>query len=52
MTWGWRKFASYAYVVGWFQDSVDFNPGPEEDFHTSWGDEDAFIARYRPDGIW
>ena len=34
------------YVIGWFEDSVDFVPGPDVDVHTSHGLEDAFLSKF------
>ena len=40
------------YVAGDFRDTVDFNPGPGEDEHTSHGYDDAFLSKFPPDGNW
>jgi hypothetical protein len=40
------------YTVGAFQLTVDFNPGPGVDEHTSNGDRDVFLTKYLPDGSW
>ncbi len=37
------------YVSGWFQGSVDFDPGPGEDIHTS-ADGDVFISKFDSSG--
>jgi hypothetical protein len=39
-----------AYVTGEFRGSVDFDPGPGEDFHTSKGDRDAFLVKFDQEG--
>jgi hypothetical protein len=41
-----------AYACGWFTESVDFDPGPGMDWHSSNGITDAFIVKYPPDGNW
>jgi len=41
-----------AYVTGNFQGTVDFDPGPGEDNHTSNGSFDAFLSKFLPDGSW
>jgi hypothetical protein len=38
------------YVAGYFQDTVDFNPGPGTDNHTSNGDLDAFVSKFSKQG--
>ena len=42
------------YVTGFFQDTVDFNPAAEEDFHTSNGQFDAFLSKLDSNGnyVW
>jgi hypothetical protein len=40
------------YVTGRFNGTVDFDPGPGIDEHTSSGLEDAYICRFLPDGYW
>ncbi len=37
-------------LVGYFHDTVDFNPGPGVDEHTSNGAEDVFVTKLGPDG--
>jgi len=44
--------AGNAYVAGEFQQTVDFNPGSGEDWHTSVQDEDAFLIKVLPNGGW
>jgi len=39
-------------VAGFFWDTVDFNPGPGVDEHTSNGEYDAFLSKFPPDGCW
>jgi hypothetical protein len=34
------------YVVGNFDSVVDFDPGPNQDFHTGYGGGDAYLAKY------
>jgi hypothetical protein len=41
-----------AYVVGWFNYTADFDPGPSIDLHTSNGEWDAFLSKFPPDGNW
>ncbi len=36
------------YVTGGFSDAVDFNPGPDTDFHGSAGNSDIFISKFSP----
>jgi len=38
------------YVAGNFQRTVDFDPGPGQDLHTSLGGDDIFISRLAADG--
>ena len=40
------------YVVGWFQDTVDFDPGPGTDIKTSMGSYDGFISKYDAAGAY
>jgi len=40
------------YVTGYFYGSVDFDPGPGEDWHTSTGDTDIYLSKFPPDGNW
>ena len=47
------------YIGGYFENTVDFDPGPGEDNHSSSGpfpyqDPDAFLSKFDPDGnfIW
>jgi hypothetical protein len=41
-----------AYVTGCFEETVDFDPGPGVDNHTSNGYYDAFLSKFPPDGNW
>jgi len=41
-----------AFVTGGFLDTVDFNPGPGADWHTSNGHHDIFLSKFPPDGYW
>ncbi|MCX6647718.1 MAG: hypothetical protein NTY09_15360 [bacterium] len=38
------------YATGWFFNSVDFDPGDYEDFHSVIGSLDVFLVRYKQDG--
>jgi len=38
------------FVTGFFSDTVDFDPGPGEDNHTSNGDDDIFLSRFDSSG--
>jgi hypothetical protein len=59
-TWGglgWDKGANCAvdnsgniYVTGYFEDLVDFDPGPGIDEHTSNGAEDVFLTKFDKNG--
>lgn len=42
------------YFAGQFEDSVDFDPGTGTDWHTSNGDDDAFLSKFSSIGdfIW
>jgi hypothetical protein len=42
------------YVTGYFEDSVDFDPGSGTDIHISEGKDDAFLSRFDSNGnfIW
>jgi len=40
------------YVTGYFEDTVDFDPGPGVDEHTSNDYVDAFLSKFPPDGNW
>jgi hypothetical protein len=41
------------YVSGWFQGmAVDFDPGTEFDPHSSNGEYDAFLSKFKSDGNW
>jgi hypothetical protein len=39
-----------AYVTGFFYDTVDFDPGPGVDEHTSKGDVDIFLSKFDLNG--
>ena len=41
-----------AGTSGYFSSSVDFNPGPAIDEHTSNGGEDIFLTKFGPNGGW
>jgi len=41
-----------AYVTGCFQGTVDFDAGPETDYHTSNGDCDAYMSSYDSNGVY
>jgi hypothetical protein len=38
------------YVTGYFMDTVDFDPGPGVDEHSSNGFMDVFLSRFDPEG--
>ena len=38
------------YTTGFFQHTVDFDPGPGEDYHTATGYYDAFLSKIDPEG--
>lgn len=38
------------YISGVFRDTIDFDPGPATEFHTSNGYYDAFLSSYFSDG--
>jgi hypothetical protein len=40
--------AGDVYATGSFQNTVDFDPGPGDDSHSSTGDSDAFISKFIP----
>jgi hypothetical protein len=40
------------YVTGFFQETVDFDPGDGVDSHTSNGADDAFLSKFKSDGSW
>jgi hypothetical protein len=40
------------YVTGYFQLTVDFDPGSGVDNHTSNGDWDIFLSKYDSNGNW
>jgi hypothetical protein len=40
------------YVTGFYESTVDFDPGSGVDNHTSNGLADAFLVRFLPDGNW
>lgn len=46
--------AGNAYATGFYRNTVDFDPGPGEDIHTSAGSNDAFLVKFDPDGnfVW
>ena len=39
-----------AYVCGMFYDTIDLDPGPGEDFHTSMGHYDIFVSSFDDNG--
>ena len=41
-----------AYAAGEFQQTVDFDPGTGTDSHSSVDDEDAFLVKVLPNGLW
>ncbi len=42
----------YAYLTGFFNDTVDFDPGPETEEHAPIGGLDAFLVKVLPNGNW
>ena len=38
------------YISGYFEGTVDFDPGPGEDYHTSNGLRDVFVVKLTSDG--
>ncbi|MCX6646018.1 MAG: hypothetical protein NTY09_06645 [bacterium] len=47
--------SGYVYVTGGYYFTVDFDPGPGEEIHTSYGDsQDIYLSKYNKDGnfIW
>ncbi|MCC7291516.1 MAG: hypothetical protein IT449_05580, partial [Phycisphaerales bacterium] len=44
--------AGDGYVLGEFYGSVDFDPGPGEDYHTGRGGSDVFLSKYSSDGTY
>lgn len=46
--------SGFLYVVGYFTDTVDFDPGPDTFFMVSAGDKDIFIQKLSPNGdlVW
>jgi len=42
--------AGNVFIIGWFEGTDDFNPGPEIDEHTSYGDNDAFLCKFDTNG--
>lgn len=51
--WGMtRDGSSNVFVVGGYYKTVDFDPGPATDNHTSKGNRDAFLSKFTADGTW
>lgn len=45
--------AGNSFVTGYFDwETVDLDPGPGIDEHTSAGSHDAFLVKFLPDGYW
>ncbi len=42
------------YVCGWFENTIDLDPGPGEDIHFSLGQWDTYVSKFNSDGgfIW
>ncbi len=38
------------YIAGYFNEEVDFDPGPGTDIHNGNGDWDSFLSKFSPDG--
>jgi len=52
---GMEVFASDlgdVYITGYYYDTVDFDPGPDTEEHTSYGQRDIFLSKFTPDGEW
>ena len=54
---GWDKYypvavdgSGNAYVTGWFQGTIDFDPGPSVDNHTSNGHYDICLSKFDSTG--
>jgi len=45
-----ERSSGECFLVGYFQDTVDFNPGPPTDNHTSNGDWDVFACKLNKEG--
>ncbi len=43
---------SNVYVAGYFQNSVDFDPGPMTDLHSSNGNRDIFLSHFDSNGVY
>ncbi len=41
-----------AYMAGFFDSTVDFDPGPDVDNHTNSYGEDIFVTKLLPNGFW
>jgi hypothetical protein len=44
--------SGYSYMTGYYQGTIDFDPGNGFDEHTSNGGTDAFLCKFPPDGSW
>ena len=44
-------FYGSVFIIGWFQDSVDFDPGAGTDWHVA-ENFDAYLLKLLPDGYW
>ena len=40
------------FLCGAFEDTMDFDPGPGVDYHTSNGGTDLLLMKLLPDGTW
>lgn len=40
------------FITGYYYDTVDFDPGPDVEEHTSNGQRDIFLSKFTPDGEW
>jgi hypothetical protein len=47
--WDWM---GTTYVTGYYTQTVDFDPGPGTDNHTSEGARDAFLSKFPINGSW
>ena len=42
--------SGYVYVIGTFDGTVDFDPGPGTDFHQGYGENDVYLCKFDSDG--
>lgn len=41
-----------AYITGTYEDTIDFDPGPDIENHPAYGYPDAFLIKFTPDGTY